>query len=35
MGKTYYYKVVPIVANEAGEDVAGKASAVKSVKVKK
>lgn len=35
VGKTYYYKVVPIVANEAGEDVAGKASAVKSVKVKK
>ncbi|MBQ9983783.1 MAG: hypothetical protein IJP29_04260 [Lachnospiraceae bacterium] len=34
-GKTYYYKVVPIAASEAGEDIAGKASAVKSIKVKK
>lgn len=35
VGKTYYYKVVPIVASEAGEDIAGKASAVKKVKVTK
>lgn len=34
-GKTYYYKVVPIAASEAGEDIAGKASAVKQIKVRK
>ena len=34
-GKTYYYKVVPIATNEAGEDIVGKASAVKKIKVKK
>lgn len=33
-GKTYYYKVVPVVKNEAGAEVEGKASAVKKVKVK-
>ena len=31
---TYYYKVVAVSANEAGADVNGAASAVKSVKVK-
>jgi hypothetical protein len=34
-GKTYYYKVVAVTANEAGVEIAGKASAVKSVKIKK
>ncbi len=33
-GKKYYYKVVPVVKNEAGADVEGKASKVKAVKVK-
>ena len=33
-GKTYFYKVVPVVKNEAGAEVEGKASKVKSVKVK-
>jgi hypothetical protein len=33
-GKTYYYKVVTVTTNEAGVEVEGKASAVKSVKVK-
>lgn len=33
-GKTYYYKVVGVAANEAGGDVNGATSAVKSVKVK-
>lgn len=33
-GKTYYYKVVPVVKNEAGAEVEGKASKVKSIKVK-
>lgn len=32
--KTYYYKVVAVSANEAGADVNGAASKVKSVKVK-
>lgn len=35
VGKTYYYKVVPIATSESGEDIEGKASSVKSVKVKK
>ena len=33
-GKKYYYKAVPVVKNEAGADVEGKASKVKAVKVK-
>ena len=33
-GKTYFYKVVPVIKNEAGAEVEGKASKVKSVKVK-
>jgi hypothetical protein len=33
-GKTYYYKVVAVTANEAGAEIEGKASAVKSVKIK-
>ncbi len=33
-GKTYYYKVVSVVKNEAGAEVEGKASKVKSIKVK-
>jgi hypothetical protein len=33
-GQTYYYKVVAVTTNEAGVEVEGKASAVKSVKIK-
>ena len=35
VGQTYYYKVVPIATSESGEDIEGKASGIKSVKVKK